>query len=384
MRSRIRSARSAGIVRPGSPPISADTRHLGLPQHRRPAHFAAGDRHAVRTEGLQPAGCSRNFFAHHDQRFRVRCGSRLSDASSVAAISSHTGHAGQRIRIDDFADAARAPDAARRHRSAATGTSRRLRPRTSGRTNRGRSHPDRTDEDCGLMASAVREPRTRGGSDCSDRFRRLVLHADDFGMNELVNGGILRGFSHGLLTSTSILANAPGCAAALAAWKDLEVQFSNDDLPSRDLRRRLVDSAARFDLGIHLNLTQGRPLTQGQFPPQLLDRNGRFPGVFALAARLLAAGRKYRRPIEDELCAQIEFLVDHGVAPTHLNAHQYVDLLPIMSTVIPRLLRRYAIPVVRTPWETRLTQTTLLHQFEPANWCVAQIKRLLAFHHLMT
>src|SRR5262245_65189623 len=114
------------------------------------------------------------------------------------------------------------------------------------------------------MASTVREPRTRGGSDCSGRFRRLVLHADDFGMNEHVNAGILRGFTHGLLTSTSILANAPGCAAALAAWNGLEGRFLNDDLPSRDLRRKLADSPARFDLGIHLNLTQGRPLTQGR------------------------------------------------------------------------------------------------------------------------
>ena len=233
------------------------------------------------------------------------------------------------------------------------------------------------------MASAARELRRRGGSDQSGMFRRVVLHADDFGMNEQVNAGILRGFTRGLLTSTSVLANAPGCAAALASWKDLEARFANDDLPSLDFRRSLADSLNQFDLGIHLNLTQGRPLTQGRYPPQLLDRKGRFPGVFALAARLVASGQKYRRAIEEELCTQTEVLVDSNVSPTHLNAHQYVDILPTVSAIIPDLLRRYAIPVVRTPWETHLTQTTLIRRFEPANWCLAQVKRLLAFHHLV-
>ena len=37
----------------------------------------------------------------------------------------------------------------------------------------------------------------------------IILHADDFGMNPAVTAGIVRGFEHGLLTSTSLLTNAP-------------------------------------------------------------------------------------------------------------------------------------------------------------------------------
>jgi len=231
------------------------------------------------------------------------------------------------------------------------------------------------------MASAAPDLVRSCKSDSSGPHRRIVLHADDFGMNAAVNAGILQGFTHGLLTSTSILTNAPGCSAALAGWKDLAARFANGAIPSLTSRRQLADSLGPFDLGIHLNLTQGRPLTQGKFPRRLLDPQGRFPGIFALAARLVVAGRADRQAIEDEFCAQIEVLADRGLSPTHLNAHQYVDLLPPVSAIVPRLLRRYSIPVVRTPWETRLTQTTLLHRFEPANWCLAQIKRLLAFRH---
>jgi len=214
--------------------------------------------------------------------------------------------------------------------------------------------------------------------------RRLVLHADDFGMNDFVNAGILRAFSHGVLTSTSVLTNAPGCAGALSRWSELQTRFSQDDIPSLEARRRLGDSATPFDLGVHLNLTQGRPLTGNRYPAPLLDTDGLFPGVFRLARRLATSGRRFSQAIEDELCAQIEVLLAMGISPTHVNAHQYIDILPIVASIIPRLMQRYAIPVTRVPWETHLNQTTLLHRFEPANWCLAQVKRMFAFHHFLT
>jgi hypothetical protein len=30
-----------------------------------------------------------------------------------------------------------------------------------------------------------------------------------------------------------------------------------------------------------------------------------------------------------------------------------------------------------------LTETTLIRRFQPANWCLAQVKRMFAFHHLI-
>jgi predicted glycoside hydrolase/deacetylase ChbG (UPF0249 family) len=213
--------------------------------------------------------------------------------------------------------------------------------------------------------------------------RSLVLHADDLGMNDLVSAGILRGFREGLLTSTSVLANAPGCSWALAQWKDVQSQFSQGCLTSREARRLLADSVRPFDLGIHLNLTQGRPLTGERYPRPLLDRDGLFPGVFRLATLLMTSGSRFHQPIHDELRAQIEVLLDSGFSPTHLNAHQYVDILPVVAAIVPKLVRRYEIPIVRVPWERRLTATTLVRRFEPANWCLAQVKRMFAFHHLV-
>lgn len=213
--------------------------------------------------------------------------------------------------------------------------------------------------------------------------RGLALHADDFGMNDAVTGGILEAFRDGLLTSASVLANAPGCSRGLVQWKELQSSFAQGDLPSCAARRRLGDSRAPFDLGIHLNLTQGRPLTADGYPPQLLDRQGLFPGVSGLFRRLLVHGRRFRLEIERELRAQIEVLLDHGIAPTHLNAHQYVDLLPVVAELTPALLARYAIPVVRVPWERHLTRSTLTTRFEPIVWSLGQVKRVFAFRYLL-
>lgn len=213
-------------------------------------------------------------------------------------------------------------------------------------------------------------------------FRHVVLHADDFGMNAAVTRGILRGFTHGLLTSTSVLANAPDCSSALAAWNGLVDSARSGSLPSAGVRRGLGDGGLPFDLGIHLNLTQGRPLTRN-YPSDLLDREGRFPGIFKLFRRLAGSERRYRDGIAAELEAQVRVLVDHGLPPSHLNGHQYIELLPGVSAVIPRLLIKFSIPVVRVARERRLFRTTLLRRFQVADWFLGQVKRSFATQFLI-
>ena len=70
--------------------------------------------------------------------------------------------------------------------------------------------------------------------------RRIALHADDLGMNPAVTDGILQGFEQGLLTSTSLLSNAPDAARALDRWRQLE---------SRRARQPGIDGPARAVAG---------------------------------------------------------------------------------------------------------------------------------------
>ena len=207
---------------------------------------------------------------------------------------------------------------------------------------------------------------------------RVVLHADDLGLNAAVNDGILRSARHGLLTSASLLANAPQAAPAIIGWKKLLEAQSSQALPSSAARRRLDDPERPFDLGIHLNLTQGRPLTAGQYPAELLDREGRFPGPGTLFKHLRGGSTPFAARVEAELAAQIEFMLDHGAAPTHLNGHQYVEMMPALAGVIPRLMQKYAIRTIRLPLERRAWRLSFLPGFRAANACLALVKRFYA------
>jgi chitin disaccharide deacetylase len=196
-------------------------------------------------------------------------------------------------------------------------------------------------------------------------------------MNRSVTAGIIRGFTHGLLTSTSLLANAPDAEAAIGAWRLLEEQRVAGRLPSAEARETLREPAHVFELGIHLNLTQGRPLTQC-YPPQLLDRAGCFCGIGRLFRHLRRRRPAFEPAIRSELSAQIEFLKDRGIQPTHLNGHQYIELLPGLRGTIRGLLTRYGITTLRVARERGLARTTLLNRLAVANWSLAHVKRFYA------
>jgi predicted glycoside hydrolase/deacetylase ChbG (UPF0249 family) len=206
---------------------------------------------------------------------------------------------------------------------------------------------------------------------------RIVFHADDFGMNEAVNRGIVEAFEHGILTSTSLLANAPAAEAACQNWRELKLRHAAGVLPSMNVRVELNDPDKPFDLGIHLNLSQGKPLTGEKYPAQLLDNQGCFPGIGAVFQRMGRATKRIVESVSDELNAQIEWMCDRGLRPTHLNGHQYVELVPAISTQVPEMLTRYSVPVVRLAREPNLIQNVLMRG-DARGFAVSQVKRHFA------
>jgi predicted glycoside hydrolase/deacetylase ChbG (UPF0249 family) len=208
--------------------------------------------------------------------------------------------------------------------------------------------------------------------------RRIVLHADDLGMSPAVTSGILQGFEHGLLTSTSLLSNAPDARRALVLWRELELRRAEASLASTSRRRRLHDPDQPFDLGIHLNLTQGRPLIGSRYPRELLDANGCFPGIFGLFRRLWRSGLAAAAAVEEELACQVQFMLDRGYRPTHLNGHQYIEMLPAVSGVVESLLERFHIPVVRIAWEDSWAKSIAWPGIRKTQWLIGGLKRIYA------
>ncbi len=178
----------------------------------------------------------------------------------------------------------------------------------------------------------------------------LFLHADDFGMSRCITDGIIDAFANGVLTSTSMLMNAPEVNYGFEKWHWLEAERIAGRLQTT-LRQQCGDSGVvPFDLGVHLNLSQGRPVTS-EYPAELLDRNGCFPGIGTVFRKLFFGGERWRTAIRTELAAQIARLVDMGIQPTHLNGHQYVSLIPCVSSMIPELMQYFQLRVVRVALE---------------------------------
>lgn len=203
---------------------------------------------------------------------------------------------------------------------------------------------------------------------------RIFLHADDFGMNTSVTEGIVTGFTHGLLTSASILANAPGFAEAVHRWKWLDQERAAGRLASADNRRLLGDDAAcPFDLGVHLNLTEGTPLTSG-FPTECLDATGRFTGIGSMLRRLTMNAARLRTPVLQELSAQVERVIDAGLRPTHLNGHHYVELIPALAEPIKALAARFQIRAFRAAHEQHVWLALRSHPSPATNTCLALVK----------
>jgi hypothetical protein len=151
----------------------------------------------------------------------------------------------------------------------------------------------------------------------------LVVNADDYGYFPCVNAGIRRAARDGILTATGLLANG---------------QLG-------DAQMRALLEETDLDLGVHLNLTHGEPLS-GPLRRRLGGTASRFPGKFRLAG-LVASGLLGRELIRGEWRAQIERCLALGARVCFLNSHEHVHMLPPLFRLTQELAAEYGIDHLR-------------------------------------
>lgn len=152
---------------------------------------------------------------------------------------------------------------------------------------------------------------------------RVIINADDFGFSAGTTDGILRAHRDGIVTSTTLLANMPDAAPAIAR----------------------LPEAPHLGAGIHLNCSQGRPLSREGLALAEMD------GVMRHTARSIIR-ECCRRPsllraIEAEFDAQVHWAIDRGVRPTHLDSHRHSHAFPPIFAIVARLAARHRIPYIR-------------------------------------
>jgi len=161
--------------------------------------------------------------------------------------------------------------------------------------------------------------------------RRVIINADDFGLCDGVNKAVAQAHTDGVLTSATIMANMPAADEAVKIAKKLP----------------------NLGIGVHLNLTEGRPLSKDTCIDRLLDTDGQFASSLFKLSLFSLAGHKIREAIRAELAAQIQWVIDNGLKPTHLDSHKHIHTFPQLFSIVCQLAGRFQIPAIRWPFEPK-------------------------------
>jgi len=190
--------------------------------------------------------------------------------------------------------------------------------------------------------------------------RRLIVNADDFGWSEAVTAGILKAHREGIVTSTTLMANLPGAEEAL---------------------RRARREAPNLAVGIHLNLTEGRPVAPCDEVADILDAGGCFVRSLAALLRKVRFSRAARRAALREIEAQVLWARAHGLEPSHADSHKHVHLMPPLLPGVVEVARRQGIRAIRTTVEVRLPG---LGRLLPTGWSTRDRLRQLLLRKIAT
>lgn len=144
--------------------------------------------------------------------------------------------------------------------------------------------------------------------------KKLIVNADDFGLTQGVNEGIIKAFQNGILTSTTIMINQPFVEHAYELWRE------NKGL----------------GLGQHLTLDKGKALTGIS---SITDKDGNLLKV----TELLECGKE--EDFYKEISAQLErYREIFGCLPTHFDSHHHIHIRnPRAKKAIDRLSKETGI-----------------------------------------
>jgi predicted glycoside hydrolase/deacetylase ChbG (UPF0249 family) len=155
---------------------------------------------------------------------------------------------------------------------------------------------------------------------------QLLVTCDDCGLSEGINLTAARLHEQGLVTCASLMTNFPGVTHAL----DLFRQY-----PS-------------LELGVHLNLSDGFPISALEPNSELIRADGQFRDRYVLFARGVFPSDAMMEQMRTELRAQIDVLRMAGIRPAHLTTHCHFHVLPALRELVYDLAEEYGVTWVRS------------------------------------
>jgi chitin disaccharide deacetylase len=159
--------------------------------------------------------------------------------------------------------------------------------------------------------------------------RRLIVCADDFGLDPAVNAAVEKAHRHGILSTASLMVGAPAAADAVAR------------------ARRLP----QLRVGLHLVLVDGCPVSPVASVRKLLGPRDKFERNLGRAGVRFFFLPETRRQLGQEIRAQFEAFRATGLELDHVNAHKHMHLHPTVAGRILEIGRDYRMRAMRVPAE---------------------------------
>lgn len=154
--------------------------------------------------------------------------------------------------------------------------------------------------------------------------KKVIINADDFGLSEGINQGIIEAHRVGTLPSASIMANMPA--------------FQN--------AANLSKENPQLGVGVHLNLVRGKAILLRE-ASTLTNSNGWFYN-FPQVLRRLLLGQFNLKEIEEEFRVQIRKVINSGLTPTHLDTEKHIHGFPSILKILMNLAREFNILKIRS------------------------------------
>jgi len=159
---------------------------------------------------------------------------------------------------------------------------------------------------------------------------RLIVNADDFGIAPGVNRAILELHAAEVLTSATLMAQAPATEEAV----------------------NMALAMPALGVGCHIVLVDGTPVSEPRNIPSLVDRRtGALHATLGAFLKRLYTARIRNAEVEAEAAAQIALLQSYGLRLTHVDTHKHLHMFPAILRPVLRAAKAAGIHAIRNPFE---------------------------------
>ena len=149
--------------------------------------------------------------------------------------------------------------------------------------------------------------------------KKIIINADDFGLTIGCSLGIIKAMKEGLVTDTTVMINMPHAQESIRLAKENN-----------------IDS-----LGLHLNLTYGKPLSDINKVLSLVDEKGNFKKYNDITNYGILEEMKH------ELNMQVDAFMKTGIKLTHIDSHHHIHMTEKLQKLCVNIARELNVPIRR-------------------------------------